>query len=87
MKVLNLKTILREKNISNSKLAQAISVTPQTISNIISERTKPNLLTLEKIAHALNIDLRDLFVSTKVGQTKEELIEEIELRLQKLKKM
>ena len=72
---------------SNSALANKINVTPQTISNIITERTKPSLDTLEKIAHVLNVEVRELFFKKTIATSKKEIIEEIEVRLKRLKEL
>lgn len=84
--ILKIKKILRQKKISNLSLAEKINVSPQTISNIINERSFPNLKTLIQIAKALNVDLRDLFYSNR-SETESELLEEIQERLDKLKKL
>ncbi|ASV77951.1 helix-turn-helix transcriptional regulator [Elizabethkingia anophelis] len=65
MNILRLKELLNEKGIQNKDLADKIGVTPTTISNITQGNNFPKPETLLKIAEALDIDIRELFVSTK----------------------
>lgn len=65
MNILRLKQILEEKNVQGQDLAAKIGVTPTTISNISKGNNFPKPDTLLKIAEALDVDIRDLFISTK----------------------
>ncbi|MEN5133247.1 helix-turn-helix transcriptional regulator [Elizabethkingia anophelis] len=65
MNILRLKELLSEKGIQNKDLADKIGVTPTTISNITQGNNFPKPETLLKIAEVLDVDIRDLFVSTK----------------------
>jgi transcriptional regulator with XRE-family HTH domain len=65
MRVLRLKEILTERNIKGEDLAAAIGVTPTTVSNFNQGNTLPKADTLIKIAEYLNLDIPDLFYSSK----------------------
>lgn len=60
--ILRLKEIIREKNIKNKELADAIGCTPVAMSNIISGRSTPSLKTLDKIAVYLDVPIWQFFV-------------------------
>ncbi|GJQ07515.1 helix-turn-helix domain-containing protein [Capnocytophaga cynodegmi] len=57
---INLKNILKRKNIKNVELAQMIDVGKQQITNYCSGLQTPPLSTLEKIAKALNCEMAEL---------------------------
>lgn len=65
MNILRLKELLSEKGVSGKELADKIGVTPTTISNIAQGNNFPKPETLIAIAGALDVDVKDLFVSTK----------------------
>lgn len=65
MAVLRLKEIMTLKGISRDELSLRVEVSPTTISNISSENNLPTIKLLLKIAEALDVDVRELFVSTK----------------------
>lgn len=68
MKILRLKEILDSKNITGKKLANELSVTEATISNLVKGESIPRKDLLLRIAEYLNVDLRDMFVSTLQNQ-------------------
>jgi transcriptional regulator with XRE-family HTH domain len=65
MAVLRLKEIMILKGMSRDELSSVVEVSPTTISNISSEKNLPTIQLLLKIAEALDVDVRELFVSTK----------------------
>ena len=65
MEILRLKDILTEKKMTGKELASLIDVTPASISNIVQGNSFSKPETLLKIAEALDMDIRDLFISTK----------------------
>ena len=65
MAVLRLKEIMTLKGMSRDELSSIVEVSPTTISNISSENNLPTIKLLLKIAEALDVDVRELFVSTK----------------------
>ena len=56
----NLRKLRLKKNMSQGDLATALSVDRAYISNIENGRMNPTLSTLEKIAEALDILIKDL---------------------------
>ncbi len=65
MSILRLKDVLQEKGISGKDLALKVEVTPASISNIVQGNSFPKPDLLIKIADVLNVDIRELFISTK----------------------
>jgi transcriptional regulator with XRE-family HTH domain len=65
MNLLRLKEVLKDKGISGKDLAERVEVHPQTISNIIQGSNFPKPELLKKISEELDIDIRELFISTK----------------------
>ena len=56
----NLRKLRLKKNMSQVDLANALSVDRAYISNIENGRMNPTLSTLEKIAGALKVSIKDL---------------------------
>lgn len=65
MQVLRLKEIMAQKNMSREELANKVGVSMTTISNINSEKNLPTIQLLLQLAEALDVDIREMFVSTK----------------------
>ncbi len=65
-----LSMLMKQKGISQVKLAERAEVSTTTVSNLLSGRKMPNVQTIYLIAEALDIDIRILF-------TKESIDEEI----------
>jgi len=64
--VLNrLKFVLLEKNVKNKELAKALGKTESTVSQWCNNLMQPSLETFYEIANFLDVDMKDLFVSTK----------------------
>ena len=84
--MLRIKEILSERKKTSKNLALDMGVAENTISAIINEKSSPRLDTLEKIANALDVDIRELFVSTKTGLSQEEIVAEIKRLLEQLPK-
>lgn len=66
---LRIKQILRERNITQQQLADMLGITRSAITQQLAG--KPSLVTLEKIAEALEVEMYELFKS------KSEIVEEI----------
>ena len=66
---LRIKQILRERNITQQQLADMLGITRSAITQQLAG--KPSLVTLEKIAEALEVEMWELFKS------KSEIVEEI----------
>ncbi|GHT11333.1 transcriptional regulator [Bacteroidia bacterium] len=60
-----IKIALVEQNKTGKWLSETLDMNPATISRWCSNKTQPSLETLAKIASVLNMDVRDLLVSTK----------------------
>lgn len=60
-----LKVVLAEKGKTNRWLAEAISKNENTISRWCSNKAQPSAEAFIQIAEALDIDVRELFNSTK----------------------
>lgn len=65
MELLRLKKLLSEAGITGKILADRTGVSQNTISNIVSGKNFPKPELLLKIAEVLDVDVRDLFNSTK----------------------
>ncbi len=66
METLNrLKAVLTEKQRTSRWLAIELDKSPVTVSKWCAKSTQPDLPILSKIAKLLDIDLKDLIVSTK----------------------
>ncbi|CBK67748.1 Helix-turn-helix [Bacteroides xylanisolvens XB1A] len=60
-----IKIVLVEKDKTGRWLAEQLGVSVTTISRWCSNSTQPDLITLAKIASLLDIDIKELLVSTK----------------------
>lgn len=71
MNILRIKEVLLENNLTGKELAERINVTQASVSNIVNGNSFPKPETLLKIAEALDVDVRELFISTKKDNMKE----------------
>lgn len=60
-----IKAVLAEKNVSSKELAERLSKTESTISRWCTNDVQPSVEVFYKIAKYLDVDIRELFVSTK----------------------
>jgi transcriptional regulator with XRE-family HTH domain len=67
--ILKLKELLKQKGISGKDLANKVGVSENSISFISTGKTQPRFDLLVKIAEVLDVDIKDLFNSTKEYQT------------------
>lgn len=65
MSIIRLKEILENKGMQGKDLAGIVKLSPTAISNIAQGKAMPKPENLLKIAKALDVDLRELFISTK----------------------
>lgn len=66
MKQINrLKVVLVEQNKTGKWLAETLEKNEATVSRWCTNEMQPSLETLIKIANALDVDVKDLLVSTK----------------------
>lgn len=60
-----IKVVLVEKGKTGKWLAEEVGKTPCTVSKWCSNNIQPDIKTLNNIANALNIDVKDLLVSNQ----------------------
>ncbi len=65
MNILRLKEVLTEKGVSGKELALKLGVSQNTISNIVKGYNFPKPTLLIGIAKVLDVDVRELLISTK----------------------
>jgi len=61
-----IKVILVEKRLTNKWLAAQLGRTESTVSRWCTNEKQPNIDTFVEIANVLDVDVKDLLVSTKV---------------------
>lgn len=65
----NIKRFREEKNISQSEIADKLSVTRQAVSNWENGKTEPDIDTLHKIADILGVSIEELIYGEKREMT------------------
>jgi len=65
MNILRLKEVLREKGMSGKELSAQVGVSQNAISNITQGTSFPKPKLLIRIAEVLEVDVRELLISTK----------------------
>ena len=65
MEILRLKEILDEKGMPQTELARITGLSKVYISDVVNNKKFPRKETLFLIAQALDVDIRELFISTK----------------------
>lgn len=60
-----IKVILVEKKRTNKWLAEELGKDPATVSKWCTNISQPDIYTFAKIANLLEVDIRDLLISTK----------------------
>jgi len=60
-----IKEVLVIKGISQKELANRMGKNPNTITAICNNKSQPHLKNLKRIAAFLDVDIRELLVSTK----------------------
>jgi len=83
MAILRLKEIMNQKGMSRDDLSKWVNTSATTISNISSEKNLPTIQLLLKIAEALDVDVRELFVPTKGSAITQMEVEEAKVLLEK----
>lgn len=69
MNILRLKEVLKEKGITGKDLAERIGLTETSLSRIIKGDQQPRFDMLLQVAEILDVDVKDLFNSTKESAT------------------
>jgi len=88
MSLLRLNEIL-DKDYTGRALAKELGVTPNTVSNWVKGKSTPSGDDLLRIAKALDVDVRDLFHSTKTKEADDILkqaINDLQVVYSKIKK-
>jgi len=62
---LRVKEICKERGWTLKQLAEKMEIVPETLTRAISDNANPTLATLHKIAIALDMEIGELFVSSK----------------------
>ncbi|APY11507.1 hypothetical protein BWZ22_09735 [Seonamhaeicola sp. S2-3] len=65
MNVLRIKELLKEKGVTGKDLVGKIGITETSLSRIIKGEQQPRFELLMDIAKELDVDIRDLFNTTK----------------------
>ena len=71
-----IKKIRTDKGISQLELANTANFSQSFLANVESGKKKPSLLTILRIAEALNVNPREFFSDT-TGKTKDEIKDQI----------
>ena len=85
--ILRLRDLLKQKEITGKSLAEKVGVSDNTISFILTGKTHPRPELLLKIAEALDVDIKDLFISTKPQKSPEDIIETIKNSIEDLERV
>ena len=56
-----IKELIKQKNISQEKLAELVGIEPTSLSNIVTGRNYPLLATLERIMEILGVNYNEIF--------------------------
>ena len=65
MRLIRLTEILKEKDLASKDLASEMGISPVTVSRIANGKTFPSPDMLVNLSKTLNVDIKDLFHSTK----------------------
>lgn len=69
MSILRLKEILKDKEITGKELSEKVGISVTAMSNIVKGQSFPRQEVLLKIAKTLDVNIRELFISTKGNKT------------------
>ncbi len=69
MSILRLKELLKEKGITGKELSEKVELSVTAMSNVVKGQSLPRQEVLLKIANILDVDIKDLFNSTKETET------------------
>ena len=64
-KLNRIKVVMAEKDKTGLWLSEQIGKSNTTVSKYLNQRVKPDLKTLNEIANALDVDVKDLLVSNR----------------------
>lgn len=63
-----IKVVLAEKDRTGIWLGEQIGKSNTTVSKYINQRVQPDIITLNAIANALDVDVKELLVSNRESQ-------------------
>ncbi len=66
LKLNRIKVVLAEKDKTGRWLAEHIGKSNCTVSKYVNQKVQPDIKTLNAIANALDVDVKDLLVSNRV---------------------
>lgn len=65
LKLNHIKVVMAEKDKTGLWLSEQIGKSNTTVSKYLNQRVQPDLKTLNEIANALDVDVKDLLVSNR----------------------
>ena len=65
LKLNSIKVVMAEKDKTGLWLSEQIGKSNTTVSKYLNQRVQPDLKTLNEIANALDVDVKDLLVSNR----------------------
>lgn len=65
-----IKEILQERSLKQTWLAEKLGKSYNMVNSYVQNRSQPSLETLNEIAKILNVDIKDLIVSSKNNDQK-----------------
>lgn len=69
IKINRIKAVLAEKDVSHKELAIRVGIAPNSVTRICNNEFQPTLKLLREIALALDVDIRELLIPTRVPQS------------------
>jgi transcriptional regulator with XRE-family HTH domain len=69
---------MKLNNISREEMAESLNVSLATITNIANDKTYPSIHVLVDCAEIFDIDIKELFISTKISKV-DDILEAKEL--------
>ena len=67
IKINRLKAVLAELDISHKELAIRVGIAPNSVTRICNNEFQPTLRLLREMALALDVDIRELLISTRTA--------------------
>jgi len=84
MNILRLREVMSKKDITGKELALRLDITETSLSRILKGSQHPRLELLVKVADTLDVDIKDLFISTKPQKNPKEIIQTIKNSIEDL---
>lgn len=81
--MLIVKEVIKEKGYTVTALAEKLGMKQVSLSRIINGN--PTVETLEKIANAINVDVKDFFASSNADKKPKQQLQEVINQLEQLK--